>query len=78
MKKLNEYETPETDKATCMVTDIMGAYAELTNPKTSRELERKLAMCRDTLRLVADNYNGQLDCLEVEINDVLEALEQTK
>ena len=78
MKNLNEYETPITDKATCTVMDVMGACSELTNPKPARDLERKLRMCREALRTVADNYNGQMDCLEIEIGDVLHALDQTK
>jgi hypothetical protein len=50
MKQLHEYETPETDRSTAGITDIMGAYTELTNPKVSRDLERRLTMCRDALK----------------------------
>ena len=47
MKKLNEYETPETVKACNTVKNLSDfiAFAE--------DLERRLAMCRDALREIA-------------------------
>ena len=75
MKQLHEYETPITDKATCGITDIFGAYSELTNPKTSRELERKLAMCRDALDFIRRNVWEQGGIIA---KAATEALDQTK
>ena len=72
MKELHEYETPETDKATCGIVDVMGAYTELTNPKTSRNLEQRLLMCRDVI-------NGLLDCIsETRGLDAYQAVENAK
>ena len=44
MKKLNEYETPETDKA-CGFYDLDTAV----DANFARDLERRLLMCRDAL-----------------------------
>jgi len=64
MKKLNEYETPETD---AKYTDdyYLNGYVDEDH---ARDLERRLAMCRDALR-------GLLDCIsETRGKDATEAV----
>mgnify|MGYP000662099885 CR=1 FL=1 len=79
MKQLNEYETPETREKSYYSNDTQyGCGGYVVDVEDSQHLERKLEMCRDALADVIANYNGQMDCLDGTINDVKEALEQTK
>ncbi len=58
MKKLEEYETPETEKAMAILESLgfkeKGWYATGKLAEHSRDLERKLAMCREALREIAN------------------------
>lgn len=87
MKQLNEYDTPLTDSVAVDVFSRNGgdwldiekdSQGDYVLSDFSRDLERKLALCRDALKLVTDNYNGQMDCLEEVFADVKQALAQTK
>lgn len=51
MKKLEEYETPETDKIAHAGLPDLAYISEMTYK--ARKLERKLAMCRDALLEIA-------------------------
>ena len=60
MKKLEEYETPETEKTMAILESLgfkeKGWYATGKLAEHSRDLERKLAMCRDALKFYAGNF----------------------
>lgn len=48
MKNLEEYETPETDAE--LERSLRACHSYSCGPDFARDLERKLAMCRDALR----------------------------
>lgn len=59
MKKLEEYATPETDSVFNYPVDSQRSLLLLI----SRNLERKLAMCRDVLNLYDDAFcDGPENC----------------
>jgi hypothetical protein len=64
MKQLHEYDTPETDKAEYTVR--LGTHKRnVVRPELSRNLEQRLAACRDALEAAqsCDSY----DPISVEI-----------
>ena len=79
MKNLNEYETPITDD----LEYHTGQGVYVVNSVRSRDLERKLAMCRDALseiaafRTMKSNDAGAV--ISEDAKDIAtEALDQTK
>lgn len=75
MKKLNEYETPETD---AKYTDdyYLNGYVDEDH---ARDLERRLAMCRDALKelmpFVIETYYPE--CATSEFKSAVENAQET-
>ena len=77
MKQLHEYETPETDNAE-KIYDYKEGMAVF-----ARDLERRLAMCRDVLgalhKELRDRYLGRMpEEVQVAYNNAREALAATE
>ena len=81
MKNLNEYETPISDENSC---NIIGFHSCATVPTfTTRDLERKLSMCRDALSEIAafrtmKSHDAGAVISEDARDVATEALDQTK
>lgn len=60
MKKLSEYPTPETDEEIEQNRGNIPKYGWI-DPRTSRDLEQRLAACRETLRLAQCDDKTMLD-----------------
>ena len=73
MKPLHEYETPITDKAEKNIGSECGQYSRyIVEPDVARQLEQKLAACREAL---ADLYE---DSGSPQFNVVWESYERAK
>ena len=72
MKQLHEYETPITN---AMRSGIPHPKAVQVMLASHGDLERKLAMCRDVLKLTLDSCTNIPDSV---ITAISQALDQTK
>ena len=77
MKKLEEYETPETEKTMAILESLgfkeKGWYATGKLAEHSRDLERKLAMCRDVLKQYDDAFcDGPENCGYLRFEEIYE------